>query len=96
MHGLTGGSWKRNQIGHGRGEERPTGNRMGYKRLRDLPPITVTAPALDPPGGKSVMAERAGTNPTGECALKFAHDAVQGQSRPGAFGSASRREVMNR
>jgi hypothetical protein len=96
MHGLTGGSWKRNQIGHGRGEERPTGNRMGHKRLRDLPPITVAAPALDPPGREGVVAQWAGTDPTGKCAWEFAENGVKRQSCPAAFGSVSRRVVRNR
>jgi hypothetical protein len=51
MHGLTGGSWKREQrSGHGHGEEQPHGKPpCGHQRLRALPPINATAPALDPP-----------------------------------------------
>src|SRR5919197_1381374 len=36
-------------IGHGHGEEHPTGKPAGHQRLRALPSITVTAPAPDPP-----------------------------------------------
>ena len=34
--------------GHGHGDEGHQGKPCGHQRLRDLPPIHVTAPALDP------------------------------------------------
>lgn len=42
------------------------------------------------------MAQWAGTDPTGKCALEFAENGVQRQSCPAAFGSVSRRMVRNR
>jgi hypothetical protein len=49
MHGLTGGSWKRDRDRAGTTEllKGTRGNPVG-PALRDLPSILVTAPALDP------------------------------------------------
>src|SRR5690242_4543590 len=48
MHGLTGGSWKRNVLAKDRKKNKPAGNHWG-QWLPDLPPEHVTAPAPDPP-----------------------------------------------
>ena len=49
MHGLTGGSWKRNKDRTRATEMKDTrGKPRDHQRLRDLPSILVTAPALDP------------------------------------------------
>ena len=49
MHGLTGGSWKRNKERTRATEMKDTrGKPCGHQRLRDLPLMLVTAPALDP------------------------------------------------